>query len=98
MRIEGYGGRGGNHENETLAVLKGLLPEDEALEIWDVYPLPAKHCANRKCGKLFTPRADGDDYCSEVCDLAANPQFKAGHSGSHLDDTDDPGKFYRGRK
>jgi hypothetical protein len=31
-------------------------------------PLDAKECANPKCDRLFTPRAEGDDYCSERCD------------------------------
>ena len=73
MNIQGYGGRAGNLQNETLDVLRGLLPPDWSFEAWitynlDVKPLQEKNCANPKCGRLFQPRAEGDDYCNERCD------------------------------
>jgi hypothetical protein len=72
MQTDGYGGRAGNHQNETLEVLAGLLPEDwsdKALLSWGAFRnLPVTNCANPKCGRLFQPRAEGDDYCNERCD------------------------------
>jgi hypothetical protein len=75
----GYGGRAGNDSNENLSVLGGLLPKDWSFEAWLYWKsakLPEQHCANPKCGRLFEPRAEGDNYCNELCDLDANPQYR----------------------
>ena len=69
MQIDGYGGRAGNHQNETLAVLKGRRTEEWiSFYVSDHEPMPERNCANPKCGRLYQPRAEGDDYCNERCD------------------------------
>lgn len=70
MQLDGYGGRGGNHSNENLDVLKGLLFNDWPDEVFliDGTSLPEQSCANPRCGRIFQPRAEGDDYCNEKCD------------------------------
>lgn len=69
--IEGYGGRAGNEQIwEWEALLAGVLSDDRP------DPMPRQPCANPRCKKEFQPRADGDIYCSEACDLDNNPQFK----------------------
>lgn len=62
MTIEGYGGPIGSATSDAN-ILAGLI---------DVKPrerLPHKRCANPLCARYFRPRADGDSYCREACDL-----------------------------
>lgn len=71
---EGYGGRSSrSQEWDSARLLAGVLTSD-------AYPkaetLPEQECANPRCGKLFYPRAEGDIYCSELCDVDNNPQYK----------------------
>jgi hypothetical protein len=33
-------------------------------------------CANPRCQRVFLPRADGDKYCCDACDLDDNPDLK----------------------
>ena len=69
MRIEGYGGRAGNHQNANISVLDSLMASNwRSFYVADPELMPERNCANPKCGKLFNPRAEGDDYCSERCD------------------------------
>ena len=79
MIKSGYGGRGGSSHNDldVLAGLLGVKPSE---------PLPPKRCANAKCGRVYRPRADGDDYCTEACDLDANTRFRARKGTSGTDD------------
>ena len=74
MDIQGYGGRAGNANND-LSVIQGVRT-DEREDYIAPKPMPERHCSNKKCRRLYTPRAEGDDYCSEVCDLDDNQQFK----------------------
>ncbi len=69
--IEGWGGRAGGHQpGEALKQLAGVLSKDKP------DPMPSQHCANPRCNRIYRPRADGDIYCSEACDLDNNPQYK----------------------
>jgi|SoimicMinimDraft_14_1059742.scaffolds.fasta_scaffold01520_2 hypothetical protein len=70
MQIDGYGGRIGSATSD-ISVLNGVLDRSIVSE-----PLPERKCDNRKCGNWYKPRAEGDLYCSEPCDLDANKQFK----------------------
>ena len=77
--IEGNGGRAGIIEVwHTEQLLSGVLSKDKPKS------LPSQFCANPRCRKTFRPRADGDIYCSEACDLDNNPQYRA--SGFHQND------------
>jgi hypothetical protein len=80
--IEGYGGRAGNDSNQDCWALSGLLP-DEPLD-WSG---TLKHCSNVKCSKRYLSRQDGDDYCSEACDLDANRGLRASQNGADLCET-----------
>ncbi len=71
MKTEGSGGRGGYLERFDGGVLEGVLADGKRPE-----PLPLQKCANPKCGNQFRPRAEGDLYCKEACDLDANPRFR----------------------
>lgn len=71
LNSEGTGGRViDNGDWNPDDILAGLLTKDKSKL------LPYQDCANPRCRKSFQPRADGDIYCSEACDLDNNPQWK----------------------
>jgi len=70
MQLDGYGGRIGN-ATKDISVLNGVLDKSIIAEL-----LPERRCDNKECGNTYKPRAVGDNYCSELCDLHANPQFR----------------------
>ncbi len=70
MRAEGTGGRSYPADLD-YSVLDGVMAGDD-----DFRPVGILWCANPRCGKEFTARAVGDMYCSEACDLDANPNLR----------------------
>jgi hypothetical protein len=76
--IEGYGGRAGNDSNRDAWALSGLLHDDGPITCSGVI----QACANPKCNERFLSRQDGDDYCSEACDLDANRGLGASQNGA----------------
>ena len=55
------------------SVLNGVLPSGETYKI----TLGWGRCANPRCDRIFRPRADGDTYCCDACDLDDNPNFES---------------------
>ena len=78
--IRGYGGRIGSPTFD-LTVLNGVRTTDFT-DAPKLAEFDERHCANTKCRKLFTPRAEGEDFCSEACDFDANPRFKPRTKGN----------------
>ena len=72
MQVEGSGGRR-YPADLNYRVLYGVLTDGSEFKI----TLGWGRCANPRCDRLFHPRADGDLYCTELCDLDANPNLKS---------------------
>jgi hypothetical protein len=70
MIKEGTGGR--IYPWPDRRQLEGLLSTNKF-----TIRLGGYRCANPRCERVFNPRAEGDLYCSESCDLDANPNLKA---------------------
>lgn len=71
MRIEGNGGPIGSATNDT-SVLDGVCTTDADPKVKGV----RRFCANPRCNNTFLSRQEGDLYCSEACDINANPQYR----------------------
>lgn len=85
--IEGYGGRAGNDSNREAWCLSGLLPDEAGTTSPYLPGLRRATCANPKCRQPFNARQDGDDYCTEACDLDHNRGLKASQNGADLCET-----------
>jgi hypothetical protein len=69
MTAEGKGGRGGSNLQFSDSVLDGVRSENVYVEL-----LRPQRCANPRCGRVFRPRAMGDNYCGEACDTDNYPE------------------------
>lgn len=69
MKAEGSSGRGAVLRNDEQ-VLNGVLSDD-------VRPAGRRkrRCDNPRCGRLFSSRQEGDDYCTSACEFSDNPSY-----------------------